>query len=209
VFLRRKKPRQGIERQLWNNQPTSRSIRQNDRSWPTAAYRDHRGMHWDRHRGRQHRRIRRLRTHGLWVTVGGKPTTAHRPPTLRLRPLVPTDHNDKPRPCADPRSPPPLHNRSFPSTTRGFRYVDIVPAGSIQYRFILTVCPRGHRTLVLFVTSEVKRLKRADPESGSQLLCTFDDSSHTHYRDSDEWADEQSSVINALAIIPERLGCLP
>jgi hypothetical protein len=40
----------------------------------------------------------------------------------------------------------------------------------------------------------------------SHVQCIFADSGYTHHDHSDEWADEQSSVTNALAIISEPRG---
>jgi hypothetical protein len=85
-------------------------------------------------------------------------------------------------------------------------YGDIVPAGRVEYAFLLTVFDPAKQVRFI-ISSEVNSMKPV-MGGGSHYLCIFDDTGHSNLGDSDDWADEELFTGRALAIAYERLGQL-
>ena len=79
--------------------------------------------------------------------------------------------------------------------------------GEVQYRYILAVLRPGlGENGALYVTSEVNAL--GDRFGGSHFLGMFDETGHTNFGASDEWADLERFEEKALSLAAERLGVI-
>lgn len=83
-------------------------------------------------------------------------------------------------------------------------YVDVVPAGPVEYEFVMAIFKEGSKTPFLSVTSEKNSL--AEMGGGSHFLCVFDDKGHHNYGSSAEWADEDAFCDKAMELVNERLS---
>lgn len=82
---------------------------------------------------------------------------------------------------------------------------DIVPAGRIEYRYIMAVFDADTQEPFFFVASEGNRMVKRFG-GGSHFLCTWEDEGHFNHGDSDDWADESKFVTEALRLAKAKCG---
>jgi len=81
---------------------------------------------------------------------------------------------------------------------------EIESMGFVQYLHIFAVFGEDSKGMY-FVTAEVNLLAGGEG-AGSHFLCVFDDGKHLNYGDSDQWADEETFVTEALRLAREKFG---
>jgi hypothetical protein len=80
-----------------------------------------------------------------------------------------------------------------------------VPAGRIEYAFILVVYENATQKPCYFVASEVNSMAKTFG-GGSHFLEVFPGDGHVNMGDSDEWGDAKKFMAKALAIVAEHFG---
>ncbi len=100
----------------------------------------------------------------------------------------------------------------------------VVPAGSIEYEYIIVVFGDGAEQPLMFVTSEknnpganlemlrelgIEQNELPSTEGQSHHLCLFDAQGHHNLGASDDWGDATKFEARALQLLTETLGSLP